>query len=69
MIREWIGWKLRRLADRIDYAHAPKRLGASFTFERGIGIVFRKDGERGCPLWYLQDSDYERAHSEAANPT
>lgn len=63
--RERIGWWLRRVADRIDYTHAPKALRASFTFERGRGIVFHEDGGRGCPLWYLQDSDYERAHTEA----
>jgi len=37
----------------------------SFTFESGRGIVVHSDGKRGCPLWYLGEADYERAHSEA----
>jgi hypothetical protein len=56
---------LRRIADRLDPAGAPRGMsGFSFTFERGEGIRFREDG-RGCPLWYLGDDDYERAHAEA----
>jgi hypothetical protein len=55
---------LRRLADRIDHAGAPKLMHWSFTFESGRGIVFRNDG-KGCPLAYLGDADHERAHSEA----
>lgn len=58
---------LRRLADRIDYANAPKAIGTSFTFECGEGIRFRDD-RRGCPLWYLGDDDYQRAHDEADKP-
>ena len=63
-LRQRLARRLRFLADRIDYAGAPKRIGWTFTFERGEGIVFRQD-ERGCPVWYLGDSDYERAHGEA----
>jgi hypothetical protein len=55
---------LRRLADRIDHAGAPKIMHWSFTFEEGEGIVFRDDG-RGCPLAYLGDRDYKRAHDES----
>jgi hypothetical protein len=62
-IRARAGWWLRRLADRIDYPGAPKAIGASFTFEAS-GRRFRNDG-KGCPLWYLGDADYERAHTEA----
>lgn len=58
---------LRRLADRLDYSGAPRAIGISFTFELGEGIRWRDDG-RGCPLWYLGDDDYERAHDEADNP-
>lgn len=65
-MRARLGWWLRRLADHIDYPHAPKAIGHSFTFEDGKGIVFHEGRDRGCPLWYLQDSDYERAHTEAA---
>ena len=38
----------------------------SFTFEEGQGIVFREDGLE-CPLAYLGDADYARAHSEAGS--
>lgn len=55
---------LRRWADRISPETAPRAVGASFTFEHERGIVFREDG-KGCPLWYLGDDDYERAHAEA----
>ena len=60
-IRAVIGTWLRRLADRIDHAGAPKITGWSFTFEDRKGIVFHND-LRGCPVAYLGDYDYERAH-------
>lgn len=59
-----IGYWLRRLADRIDPVNAPRAIGQSFTFEQGWGLRFRDDG-RGCPLWYLSEADYARAHDEA----
>jgi hypothetical protein len=59
---------LRRIADRIDYAGAPKSIGWSFTIEDGKGIVFHQDRHQGCPLWYLGDADYERAHTESGIP-
>lgn len=55
---------LRRWADRISYETAPHSIHWSFTFEDGEGVRFREDG-RGCPLWYLGEDDYERAHDEA----
>jgi hypothetical protein len=55
---------LRRVADRIDHAGAPKRTSWSFTFEEGLGVVFNESGS-GCPLWYYGDTDYQRAHNEA----
>lgn len=55
---------LRDLADRIDWEGAPGGVHYSFTIEPGEGIRFRKDG-RGCPLWYLGEADYLRAHREA----
>jgi hypothetical protein len=55
---------LRGLADRIDWEGAPKGVHWSFTIEPGRGIMFREDG-RGCPLWYLGEADYLRAHHEA----
>jgi hypothetical protein len=59
---------LRRIADRIDDKGAPRRMSAySFTFERGEGIRFRDD-HKGCPLWYLGEDDYQRAHAEADKP-
>lgn len=62
-VRRLARW-LRDLADRIDYAGAPRGVNYSFTIEPGEGIRFRQDG-RGCPLWYLGDEDYLRAHHEA----
>lgn len=65
MLKTWIATRLRYLADRIDYAGAPKAMsGHSFTFEDRRGIVFRTDG-KGCPLWYCGEEDYGRAHAEA----
>jgi hypothetical protein len=55
---------LRRWADRISYETAPRAIGHSFTFEDREGVRLREDG-RGCPLWYLGEDDYERAHTEA----
>lgn len=63
-IRERIGWRLRRIADRIDPANTPRGIGYSFTFELNEGIRFRTDG-KGCPLWYLSDADRDRAHLES----
>lgn len=61
----WLARHLRRIADRIDHAGAPKAIGYSFTFEHRRGIVFHEGRDKGCPLWYLGDSAYERAHAEA----
>lgn len=58
---------LRELADRIDSNGAPKLMSYSFTFELREGIRFRSDG-KGCPLAYLGDASYERAHDEADRP-
>lgn len=55
---------LRRLADRIDHAGAPKLTHWSFTFELGRGLVFRDDG-KGCRVAYLGDDEYDRAHQES----
>lgn len=63
-MRKWIAQRLRFLADRIDRDGAPKAIGWSFTHEKGVGIRFRDD-RRGCPLWYLGEADYDRAHDEA----
>lgn len=38
---------------------------SGFTFEDGLGVVFRDDG-RGCPVWYMAQ-DYDRAHDEAGD--
>jgi len=55
---------LREWADRIHPTTAPRYTSYSFTFEEGQGIKFRTD-QRGCPLWYLGETDYARAHDEA----
>lgn len=62
-IAEW----MRRTADRLDHEGAPKITGWSITFEEREGIRFREDG-KGCPLAYLGDASYERAHDEADRP-
>ena len=73
-IQAWIGRRLRYLADRIDYQNAPRITGFTFTFERGKGVAFHGVDiadpmrDRGCPIAYLSESDYDRAHSEAENP-
>ena len=64
-MRARFGWFLRRWADRVDPANAPRALEWSFTFEQRRGLVFNQDG-RGCRVWYLTDADYARAHNEAA---
>ena len=67
-LRARVGWWLRRLADRIDYRGAPRYTGYSFTFETGEGIRVRGD-KRGCPIAYLGEADYARAHAEADTRT
>lgn len=64
-MRVWLGRLLRRWADRIDYKGAPKAMGWSFTFEEGRGIVFHDSHGKGCGLWYLGDSEYDKAFSGA----
>lgn len=62
--RAWIGRRLRFLADRIDPDGGPRAISWSFTFEPDTGIKFRDD-RRGCPLWYLGEASYQRAHDES----
>lgn len=53
---------LRRIADRLDPAGAPKQASPyTFSFEQGQGITLREDGQ-GCPIWYYGDADYAKAH-------
>jgi hypothetical protein len=63
-MRRWLAYWLRTYADRLDDRGAPKRIGASFTFEDGEGRRFRDDG-KGCPLYSYGEADYERAHAES----
>lgn len=65
--RGWLGWTLRKYADRYDPDFAPRGTHWSFTFERGAGMKFRDDG-RGCKVWYIGNPNYQRAHDEADNP-
>lgn len=67
-MRQWIAQRMRFAADRIDPVGAPRGTSYSFTFERGHGIRWRDDG-KGCPIWYLGEADYRRAHIEADNPS
>ncbi len=62
----------RRAADRMDPANAPRATGLSFTFEPGRGVVVHGANRSlsynydrpGCPLYYIGESSYLRAHSE-----
>lgn len=68
-MRARIARRLRTIADRIDREHAPRRTHLSFTYKPTIpgrqgGAFVNADGI-GCPLWYLSEDDYERAHTEA----
>jgi len=63
-IADW----LRRIADRLDPDGAFRCTGMSFTFEDHRGLVTNWQG-RGCPLWYRNKADYERAHAEAEVPS
>ncbi|MFI6510100.1 hypothetical protein ACIBCT_21050 [Streptosporangium sp. NPDC050855] len=56
------------MADRLDERGAPRFTGFSFTFETGEGVRFRQDG-KGCPIVYLGEAHYERAHAEADSNT
>lgn len=60
-LRKRLAKVMRRWADRLDREGAPKRTGISFEFVRGFGIEVNHEGH-GCPLWYLNDADYERAY-------
>jgi len=65
-MRARLGAFLRKWADRLDDAGAPKRTPYSFTFENSAtGVMLRHD-RRGCPLYYVGEDDYARAHAEAA---
>ncbi len=48
-IRAALAYQLRKYADRIDQAGAPKGTSWRFTFERGEGIRFREDGRGRRP--------------------
>ena len=48
----------------LDPYGATRLIHWTFTFEKGIGIVFREDG-RGCRLAYLGQDEYSKAHDEA----
>jgi hypothetical protein len=64
-----IGRALRTLADRIDDHGAPRATGWTFTFERNRGMVFHDiQARRGCPVWYIGQDDYAKAHTEAIDP-
>lgn len=60
----WLANKMRLVADRLDPSGAARLTGWSFTFEQHRGIVFHERGP-GCPVWYMGEKDYARAHDEA----
>jgi len=78
----WLMKLCYRIVERIDRRAVPKYASVfgSFTFERGVGIVLHTDemlkgkvqiwpdgSQLGCKVFYLNDWDYERAHTEAVN--
>src|SRR5689334_7958259 len=63
-VKKRIADQLRYLADRLDYANAPRATGMSFTYEGKDGFRLRHD-RRGCEIWYLGDAQWERAYAEA----
>lgn len=52
----------------MDWYGAPKSIHWTFTIEKDVGVRFREDA-RGCRLAYLGNAEYEKAHTEADNPT
>ena len=69
-MRARVGRLIRRCADRIDPANAPRKSGYSYTVERGTpqrrnpnGIAVHIDGT-GCPFW-ITPADKRRAYDEA----
>lgn len=60
----WLMLVAYRVVEKIDRRAVPKRTGFSFKFEQGVGVVFNDGfgaGEDGCPIWYLNDADYDKA--------
>lgn len=64
-LRQAVAQWLRFRADEIDPDGAPRLMSTcTFTFEVNEGIRFREDG-RGCRLWYMGRSDYDKAFTES----
>ncbi len=63
--KQCLARRLRRFADRIDGEHAPRPVPLSFTIEPRLGITVHDVHPRpGCPLYYISDDDWNRAHTE-----
>ncbi|HKU51006.1 MAG TPA: hypothetical protein VJQ25_00945 [Nitrospira sp.] len=63
-----LGEWLRRIADRVDWENAPRRMGWSFKFVEKEGLVWQEDPVsnmpvKGCVVWYLP-KDYDNAFPE-----
>jgi hypothetical protein len=56
----WFADRLRRFADRIDRAGAPKAIGWRMRFVLHQGVVFDDKGP-GAQLWVLNDEGYNEA--------
>jgi hypothetical protein len=73
-MKRWLANAMRRLADRIDHAGAPKCAGLTFTFEKGRGAVIHGElgvydpSQPGCLLWYLNDDEREKAYTGTDRP-
>lgn len=65
-MRRAVAHWMRKWADRIDRAHAPKSTSYTFRFVDGVGIIWELGGP-GCPVWYLSDEDYAKAWAPVAH--
>ncbi len=64
----WVAQRMRLIADRLDPRGAFRETGYSFRYKPGVGIVFHRGREAGCPLWYRGTADYERAYDAGWGP-
>lgn len=62
-MRKRLANKLRKWAELLDRPGTMKKTSMSFYFKDGVGIFVDMTGRLGCPLWYKNDDDYERAHN------
>src|SRR5215467_1821329 len=70
VVQRFADWLRYTVADRIDPDGTPRSPGWTFTFEIGVGLVWHEGHNGpGCPVWYIGEQDYRRAHDEAQRCT